>query len=422
MPASEACNVKLSEKARAVFIIKASFNMTTNSNHNERMSQVVKLSAPGKVILHGEHSVVYGKQAVALSLNLRTHLTLATGGNSVTLDLPDVKINESWPLDMIKDLWRQLGCKEESDATPLSEEQAAYLRQFLSIGEVASPQKLALLSFLHLYLAILPCPVALTISVNSQLPTGAGLGSSAAYAVCLSAALLHISGSLNPCQLSSFTIDGSISDITSFSNLKNVCHWAYKSEQIVHGTPSGIDNSICTYGGAVSFKCGNSSPMHVPPLQVLLVNTGVPRSTKALVTGVRERRERLMPVLEPILESLDALADRGLQVLRQLASATEDDERNSVYSTLFELIDINQALLCALGVSHPSLDRLVGISKSHGLHAKLTGAGGGGFGIVLGISTPEARVSACCKELEDAGYQVWTTSLGAPGLTFHHPH
>ncbi|XP_069157538.1 mevalonate kinase [Procambarus clarkii] len=397
--------------------------MTTNMSENEGASQVVEVSAPGKVILHGEHSVVYGKQAVALSLNLRTHLTLTTGGSSVILDLPDVAINESWTLKTMQDLWSQLGCKQESDATPLSEEQAAYLCQFLGIADdVTSPQKLALLSFLHLYLAILPCPVALKISVSSQLPTGAGLGSSAAYAVCLSAALLHISGSLNPCQLSSPAADGSVTDIGSFSNLKNVCHWAFRSEQIVHGTPSGIDNSICTYGGAVSFKCGNSSPMHVPQLQVLLVNTGVPRSTKALVTGVRERRERLMTVVEPILQSLDALADKGVQVLRQLASAADDNEYNSAYSTLFELVDINHALLCALGVSHPSLDRLVGISRSHDLHAKLTGAGGGGFGIVvLGHATPEARVAACRKELEDAGYQVWTTSLGAPGLTFHHP-
>ncbi|XP_042215548.1 mevalonate kinase-like isoform X2 [Homarus americanus] len=398
--------------------------MATSNEGGEVRSRVVRVSAPGKVILHGEHSVVYGKQAVALSLNLRTHLTLTTGGDAVTLDLPDVGVSESWTMKTMHDLWSRLGCKQESDATPLSADQASHLRQFLGIEEeVTSPQKLTLFTCLHQYLSILPCPVALTISVKSQLPTGAGLGSSAAYAVCLSAALLHISGSLNPCQLSSPAAGDGGTDVTNFSNLKNVCNWAYRCEQIVHGTPSGIDNSICTYGGAVSFKCGNSSPLQVPPLQVLLVNTGVPRSTKALVTGVRERRERLMPIVDPILESLDVLADRGLQVLRQLASATDDNERDSAYNILHELVDINQALLCALGVSHARLDRLMSIAKSHSLNAKLTGAGGGGFGIVvLGRATPEDKVTACRKELEDANYQVWTTSLGAPGLTFHQPH
>ncbi|XP_071538315.1 mevalonate kinase-like isoform X2 [Panulirus ornatus] len=398
-------------------------NMSTNGEDSGEMSQVVKVSAPGKVILHGEHSVVYGKRAVALSLDLRTHLTLTTGGNCISLDLRDIGINESWTLETIQNLWSQLGCKHESDATPLSEEQASHLRHFLSIEEeVTSPQRLALLSFLHLYLAILPCPVALSISVRSQLPTGAGLGSSAAYAVCLSAALLHISGSLNPCQLPSPSAEGKVTNITSCSHLKNVCHWAFVSEQIVHGTPSGIDNSICTYGGAVSFKYGESSPVQVPSLQILLVSTGVPRSTKALVTGVRKRRERLTQVMEPILEALDAVADHGLQMLQQLASATNDSERESAYNTLDELVDVNHALLCALGVSHPSLDRLVIMARSHGLHAKLTGAGGGGFAfVVLGCTTPKATVTACRKELEGAGYQVWQTSVGAPGLTFHYP-
>lgn len=389
--------------------------MPTNGEIHEGVPEVIKVSAPGKVILHGEHSVVYGKRAVALSLDLRTHLTVTIGGSSVSINLPNVNIKESWSLDTFKDLWKQLGCIEEHGTKSLTDGQSQCLRNFLSIGEdVTDPKKLALLSFFHLYMAILPQPLPLSISVNSQLPTGAGLGSSAAYAVCLSGALLHISGSLDLTKLSS-CVQSAQPDM-----MKTISQWAFTSEQIVHGTPSGIDNSVCTYGGAVSFKSGEISPLHIPFLRILLVNTGVPRSTKALVSSVRERRERLSEVMVPILDSLDALADQGLQVLQSLASAKDDDERDLAFKALDELVDINHALLCALGVSHASLDRLVSIARSHGLHAKLTGAGGGGFGIVVvPRNISESDITTCCEELKHSGYEVWSTSLGAPGLTFH---
>ncbi|KAK4309148.1 hypothetical protein Pmani_019206 [Petrolisthes manimaculis] len=378
---------------------------------------VIRVSAPGKVILHGEHSVVYGKRAVALSLDLRTHLTLTPGGDIVSLDLPDLEIKESWGVDTLRVLVAQLGRKQEQQSIPLSETDTLELCKFLNLPQdTNSPKKLALLSFLHLYMSILPHPVGLNISLTSQLPTGAGVGSSAAYGVCISASLLRFTK-----MLESDVFIPKPDDNLDDTQLKEVSSWAFRSEQIVHGTPSGIDNSVCTYGGAVNFKGGDISPLAIPPLQILLVNTKVSRSTKALVAGVRERRERLPSVIDPVLDALDALADRAVEVLHQIGSATDSTNIDAAFRIQQELVDMNQALLCALGVSHPSLDRLVGIAQSHGLHAKLTGAGGGGFGlVVVGKETVEGEaVVSCRKELEDASYQVWTTSLGSPGITFH---
>lgn len=385
------------------------------------MAAAVSVSAPGKVILHGEHSVVYGRRAVALSLDLRTTLTLTPGGTHLTLDLPEVDIQESWPLQDVEALWVKLGRPGEASAAPLTEDQARQVKGFLGLPEdpPGGPRSLALLSFFQLYLAILPRPVPATLKVTSQMPTGAGLGSSAAYAVCLSAALLRLAGrggaadtSQTPPSESSATRGG--------LSLDEVSAWAFRSEQIVHGTPSGIDNSICTFGGAVSFKAGRCSTLTAPPLQVLLVNTCVPRSTKALVAAVGARRRRLPEVVEPVLDALDALAERALQTLAALATADNPHQQDEAYATLHELVDVNHALLASLGVSHASLERLVGVAATHGLHAKLTGAGGGGFGVVvLGRDTPSDSVDKCRGELEEAGYQVWQTTLGGPGLTFH---
>lgn len=386
---------------------------------------IITASAPGKVILHGEHSVVYGKLALALSLDLRTRLTITPGGNSVTLNLPDVDINHDWPMESIHTLWKRLGREENVQPKPLTDSETAVLRAYLGIKSEGAEerskeetQSLALLSFLQLYLAILPTPRPMTLVVNSQLPTGAGLGSSAAYAVCLSGALLHMAGHLDQNYFMYENTERALSSHQQ-ANLKSVCEWAYRSEQVVHGTPSGIDNSICTFGGALSFCKGNITPMEVPRLRVLLVNTKVPRKTKMLVAGVRQRKDRHPTVVNPLLESLDALAKEGLSTLNKLSLAKDSTDQEEIYSTLGELIDINHSVLASLGVSHPSLDRLVEIARNHGLHAKLTGAGGGGFGfVVVTPGTPEAAVSACTLELEGLGYQVWNTRLGAPGLSF----
>ena len=167
------------------------------------------------------------------------------------------------------------------------------------------PKKLALLSFLQLYLCLLPRPVPMRIHVRSALPTGAGLGSSAAYAVCLSAALLRVAGQLGVGQ-------------PNEEGLSTICRWALASEQVVHGTPSGIDNTTCTYGGAVSFKAGRSTSVAPSGLRVLLVNTRVPRSTKALVSGVKARREKHIDAVDHVLDAIDAVATRGLQTLHDL--------------------------------------------------------------------------------------------------------
>ncbi|XP_076069373.1 mevalonate kinase-like [Oratosquilla oratoria] len=380
----------------------------------------ISVSSPGKVILHGEHSVVYGKLAVALSLDLRTNLTLTTGGENINLHLPDVGIKESWPLEDLQKLRKEIDVPKDGKPRPLGEAEAAVLRRFLKLSaEEVVTRRLALISFLHLYLSILPQPEALTLDVKSEVPSGSGLGSSAAYAVCLAGALLHLAGylkgeNLSPVSEGRNESQGTLKKETS----KLVSAWAFESEKIIHGTPSGIDNSICTYGGAISFKAGELEPLQVPRLQILLVNTRVPRDTKAIVAGVKERKERLPNIINPLLDAIGGVAQQSLDVLHHLSEARDKEQTEEAYKRILELVDINQSLLCALGVSHDSLDKMVSIAKSHGLHAKLTGAGAGGFGII--VVHPEVsgeEVWACKAELEDKGYRVWDTSLGAPGLT-----
>lgn len=385
------------------------------------LRQPTVVSAPGKVILFGEHSVVYGKRSLAFSLGLRTELTISPAADVVELHLPEIGVEQSWPLTSFKRLWEKLKKESKTNSPnqprPISEEEWEIFRSFMGMTKAElEKSELSLISFLHLYTQILPKPLPFSIKVQSQMPVGAGLGSSAAYGVCLAATLMWISGQLN-------THNNSVPDRSTLSRkyLDAVCEWAFSSEKILHGTPSGIDNSICTYGGSVSFKAGKIQHLNPPPLMVMLINTNVSRNTMALVEMVREKRNRLSAVMEPLFTSMDNIAESALQILNEMKTNSMSIQALTLkFSQLYELIDLNQCLLSALGVSHPSLDELVATGKKYDLHAKLTGAGGGGFGFVLlPPNALQKTVESCKKDLEAKGFQVWVTELGGEGLKFN---
>ena len=380
----------------------------------ERLGASVKISAPGKIIFLGEHSVVYGKQAIAFSLGLKTELLFKPEKDAVTLHLPEISIEKSWPLVSIKRLWEKLKSVEKAEASKdLNDEKMDILKNFLQFekDQQLGKSELGLVAFFHLYVSLLPYPVPFCISVKSEMPVGSGLGSSAAYAVCLTTVLHWLSGKVSPSDLKNHN-EGN-------ETLKSICEWALSSEKILHGTPSGIDNAICTYGKAVSFKAGKISILKCPPLRVILVNTKVSRNTKHLVSKVRERYDNLNGIIEPILKSMDNIACSALSILEEISSNCLSEERTKRQVThLQELVDMNHCLLSGLGVSHIKLERIIFIAKSYGLHAKLTGAGGGGFAfILLNSDSPQSTIDACTHTLHLEGFETWTTTLGNHGVT-----
>lgn len=404
----------------------------------------IVVSAPGKVILHGEHAVVYGKLGVASSLDLRCRLTLTRNNDTVTLKLPDINIGECWSLSAVKQLYSRLGIENNRRnnqsnfvARKLQPKDASIIKEFLCINSDSESQRThALLSFFHLYSSLLPTVEGFTICVRSQIPTGAGLGSSASYGACLTGALLVLSETVKPAHLTA-----TAKPEVRLNALKLASEWTYTSEVIMHGKPSGIDNTCCTFGGVISFKDGNTYPEGTCGLQIMLVNTKVPRSTLALVTAVRQRRDKYPSIVDPILDAIDVLAQQALTIIQQLEQLSDANDSSKLISKstissseaidpaaasadlvaeLGELIDMNHKLLGALGVSHPTLEKVVEISAEHGLHAKLTGAGGGGFAMVLLPRRKKEDTFNQCKDcLESLGCEVWTVDLGVPGLCFH---
>ncbi|XP_041642587.1 mevalonate kinase isoform X2 [Cheilinus undulatus] len=366
----------------------------------------IYVSAPGKAILHGEHAVVHGKVALAVSLNLRTYLKLkATTTGKVCINLPNIDTFLCWDLSELKQLIpHSLGKREEVKL--LDTELVGRLREFVGVtnGNLDTCN-MATLSFLYIYISLfrssqLP---SLTLTVWSELPTGAGLGSSAAYSVCLAAALLCASGAI-PTPLKEWDHSARWCQ----EDLELINSWAFQGEMIIHGNPSGVDNAVGTWGGMLRFLAGKIIPLsRVPLLRILLTNTKVPRSTK------------FPSIMTPVLDSVDAVSCTCEKVLSEMTCEPITGEH---YNILEELIDINQHHLNVMGVGHPALDTLCQVTLARGLHSKLTGAGGGGCGItLLRPETDSAVIQTTVQDLRDCGFDCWETSIGGPGVQQHSP-
>ena len=212
------------------------------------------------------------------------------------------------------------------------------------------------------------------IEVHSRLPRAMGLGSSAALAVALTRAFAA-------------TLGIEVDD-------ERVNAIAFACEQLAHGTPSGIDNTIATYARPILFQNDNGLKIQPvvlsepPPLVVAFSSqTGL---TRDQVAAVRARRERQAQRFDALFDEIDALSLAGAAALAR-----------ADYRELGELMNICHGLLNAIQVSTPELEGIVAVARAAGASgAKLTGSGGGGSVIALcpGAAT---RVAAA---LEAAGH------------------
>jgi len=364
------------------------------------------VSAPSKVILHGEHAVVYGMTAVAASLNLRTRMTIKPHPSHVVVNFPDLGLSDSWSVSKLKDLFRHKPTEHVLEKVDL-----VYLDRIHDmLGVDQSNLRMAsVICFLYLYSIVVGSSDILTmeIQVESEIPLGAGLGSSAALSVCLAAGL---TGAVEQVK----GIEKSILNHLNSSSQRDICKLAFLSEKILHGTPSGIDNSVSTYGGLVKFSGGKLTTL--PPLKetlsVLLVNTNVERRTKDLVERVRKKYEAHPDIIKPVMESIDGVSKTFLSLLER-----DNISSMSTFTEMEELIDYNQALLQSLGVNHPALQDVCSTFQLFGLHGKLTGAGGGGFAVaILPSNVPDKSLALAKQTLEKKGYTTFVTSIGGEGF------
>lgn len=297
-------------------------------------------SAPGKVILFGEHAVVYGQPAIAVPVSQVTAKATVTpeiraAQGEVRIQAPDIDLDANL------------------DDLPEDQPLAAAVRAGLAaFGVTRAP--------------------AFTLRVHSTIPVAGGLGSGAAVSVAVlravSAFLGHPLG------------DDEVSDL------------AFEIEKLHHGTPSGIDNTVVTYARPVYFVKGRSIEVFsIPtPFTLVIADTGVPSPTKVAVGDLRQAWQTDPERYEAIFGAIGSLA-------KQARHAIEAEEN----AGLGPLMDQNHSLLQSLDVSSPELDRLVEAAHSaSALGAKLSGGGRGGN--MIALVKPE-QADKVAQALEAAG-------------------
>lgn len=319
--------------------------MSTDAHHNHsgeaatassgpRTARPTSASAPAKLILCGEHAVVYGRPAIALPIagvRATVQVEPATSGGIVFV---------------AKDLRHRWRLRDER-GRPLSALVTQIIRRYAGGTE----------------------PDA-RITLSSTIPIASGMGSGAAVATALVRALVaYLGATLEPSEVSELV---------------------YESERHFHGTPSGIDNTVIAYEQPLWFERRNDPAHEHPsvlmepisiatPLQLLIGDTGVRSPTRLPVGEVRRRWEQDRPRYEGLFDAVAAVVHGSREALARGAIAE-----------LGALLSQNHGYLQEIGVSSPELDRLVRAACAAGaLGAKLSGAGWGGA--MLALVTDDTR-------------------------------
>lgn len=252
------------------------------------------------------------------------------------------------------------------------------------------------------------------LKIDSDMSIGAGVGSSASYGVCLAAGFFMYSqtlnGKLNNQQLKDFNFENNA------TILERISSWAFDSEVLMHEKPSGIDNTICTYGQLIKFSRGATpEPIKMKgKIDILLVDTGVSRSTSNLVGKVANFRNKYSNVSNSIFDTIGHLVEDVITILES------DKSESEKYPELGMLVSVNNNLLRAIGVSHPSLEKVFAIAETYGFNAKLTGAGGGGCAFVLlpGDYLGSENYQKLTDELKANNFEIMATIIGGQGVEF----
>jgi mevalonate kinase len=303
----------------------------------------VTATAPGKIILFGEHAVVYGRPAIAVPVTQVQAKAVVT---------PDYQGQAGQVHIFARDIG--LDC---------------------ALGDLAADHPLVLAVNGTLAAMRIERPPALRLAIGSTIPIAAGLGSGAAVSVAIARSLSAFLG--HP------LADEQVSEI------------AYRVDQKHHGTPSGIDNTVITYAQPVFFIRGQ--PFRrldvARPFTVVIGNTGIPSPTGAAVGDVRRQWESNPEHFERLFEAVGAIVH----------TARERIEQGPV-EELGPLMTHNHGLLQEITVSSPELDRLVGAALSAGaLGAKLCGGGRGGNMIALVQLENASRVAQALERAGAAG-------------------
>ncbi len=307
----------------------------------------------GKTILFGEHFVVHGVPGIASAVDSAADAEVKKAANGINVT------------------------DERTGAKGYAEKKK--LQQLESIERMLKAMNMD------------PQQVAINIWLGGNLPGFSGLGASAASSVAIARAIAE--------EFELDLPDEKINDI------------AYEAEKAYAGNPSGIDNTAATFGGLIWFKkslSGDSNTIEQlsirKPVEIVIGNTGIVANTKAMVTGVGERKQRNPKKYVELFRQAEDFALKGRKALEEFD-----------LQKVGELMNENHRLLQEIEVSCKELEYLVELAREQGAFgAKMTGGGGGGC--ILALTPGKELQETVASAIENEGFEVLRTKIGIQKL------
>lgn len=355
------------------------------------MREQFTVSAPGKIHFLGEHVVVRGKPALLTAIDRRCVVNLIPN-DSADIQITSANLRKTVTVspDEVRNrregaqkLWEQF--RDGNDMAVLKSITADEMEfPIIAIGET-----------LHHF--GIDVPSGFSLSIDSEVPIGAGLGSSASTAVTVVAAMTSFLGK---------DIEenkGTINDI------------AFLVEQKKHGLPSGGDNSAVTYGGLIWFRKESPELKLIQPVP-FSVPEGIARNFLIIDTGrPKESTGEMIGIVSGLYKSDQEMVDRIFNDQERLTRELLAALRNGNEQDVMAIIKAGSHNLIALGVVSPSTKKLIEEIEEAGGVAKICGAGGNteASGVVLSYH-PDTKVLE--KIASGHSLKHYQTALGAEGL------
>ena len=305
-------------------------------------------SAPGKVILFGEHFVVYGVKAILCSINKRVTVTAEkTSERKISINSKIGKLE----LDPNK-----------------------------SISEINSPLK----PFYYLAnKAIENKDIGIHIQIDSEIPLGAGLGSSSACCVAGAAAIFKLFGD---------------------TSKEEILKLAIEAERTIFENTSGADCTVCTYGGIMEYdkNKGFKKIEYEPNFQLVIINSNIEHSTQSMVSKVKEFENKNK-------EEFLRLSNLESELVEDVLKLVKENKVQEIGLKMNQ----NQEYLENIGISNNELVKMIKIGQESSFGAKITGSGGGGCIFAL---TNESNLQNILKKFKDNNYECFSAKIDFKGL------
>ncbi len=369
--------------------------------------KIVRATAPAKLILFGEHFVVYGAKALATAINRYLTVEISPLNQKCVLveaeNFPSLHFSQRAFFHLSSGGERVEECAKESEVE--SAERRAEKSAEKWRGEKKEESFIYVRAALQYFQEKYDIPAeeieGLRIKITSEIPISAGLGSSAATCVAMIAALNEYFG---------------ISSANSEDFRQEVSRDAREVERLVQGAASPTDTAVASHGGFVLVEGESVKNLELPSFELLVAlpycfpfDASLKLKTKHLVERVKAKKEKFPSIFSHFLKAASEITEEGVKALK-----------NRDFRTFGMLLNMNHGLLNAVGVVPKNLGAFVATAKRLGaLGAKVTGAGSTeelSVGSVLVL--PQTPEDACLIEgaLKAEGARVMRVKAGVEGV------